>query len=631
MTVTTISLKQDPQNKVFKALMGSDAAKSRVKRGYPSRFAEPLPQLFSGDPRFHAMLRDAAEMADATIDHTPINGFAPPSGISSSFSVIRTCCGKLGTPAGHVLYDNELKRTKELGITRKLPLAWEIDRLHELLDAMFEFADYRDLKVAAKSSQGLPKVTFDRETKVKDAMSLISERNFNDFLRATERRDGEYILNKFGVVYAYLQNYRASPDKWGKVRLSPDLDYAVSGGQIGKLVEVDKTIIGLDGLPVDDVQANRPRLVMGMNNPINIAISAWRAGTSNYYLNEYAYTWKHTGSDQIAKKLNDYLTEFPNGRVVGVDVGQFDASVMTWLREETYNYCRGRYISDEYATMIIQAAFSPVLQPETGDGLGAILHGDPIKMETLPAPGLLSGFDLVSPEGKIDNVWQAICLIEHTLGADYLKGSIRKFLKGHLDIRILNAGDDGLVLFPNVEASSKYFSEAVLSQSFFKIEAEPALEFLGFTFTDAGPGIANRIRGFNNGVSFVKGVLCPERPWDSKLRAYWNIGLAEKFKVYQNSPSFEAILDVLDIAFKRRLAHLGSFRDYTERLIRDNRHNTPDILSEADQMFIMNPDVVHYKLDINDVSSHLIDEQYANIPRSHYEHMIGVHLLSRQI
>lgn len=623
--VTTIQLKTDPTNEVIKALLATDEAKKRVKRSFPSKFHHVLPGLYSGDPKFHAMLRDLSDMLDDRIDHTPVNLFAPPSGVAASFSRIRTASGTLGTPAGHVLYDNEIKRKHDLKITRETPLDWELELLHELLDAMFEYADYRSLKVAAKSSQGLPKVSFDKDEKVRDAMNLLAEGNFDKFLRATVRREGERILNEHGVAYVYLQNYRGSADVWGKERKTPDLEYAVSGGKEGQLLLVDKTVIGLDGIPVEGIQANRPRLVMGMNNPINIAISAWRAGTANYYLNEYKFTWKHQGLESIEEKLNAYYSEFPDAQVVGVDVGQFDASVMTWLRKEIYNYCRGRYISDEYAEMILQAAFAPVLQPETGDGLGPVLHGNPLKLETLPAPGLLSGFDMVSPEGKICNVWQALCLVGHMMGVEYIRGNVRKFLKGHLNIRILNAGDDGLMMFPNKNLSEKYFSEEIMSQSFFKIEAEAALQFLGFVFTRTGTGV----KGYNNAISYVLNTLCPERAWDSKLRTFFNIGLIEREKVYANNPSFELIQDCMDVAFKRRLNF--SWRSYRDRMIDEYKHNVPELLSDADREFVMNPDIIHYKRDVEDVSDHLVAEMYESIPRSHYEYLIGTHLLSRQI
>lgn len=623
--VTTTSLKTDPQSELWKLTLKSSNATSRAKRGYPSRFAESLPGLFSGSPKVQAMLRDASEMLDDSIFHEPVKGFCSSSGVSSSFSKMRTACGKMGTPAGHVLYDNTIKREHELGLTSRAPTQLELSLLHQLLDAMMEFADYRDLKVAANSSQGLPNVIYDKQQKIIDATKLIHKDNFDKFLRATERREGVKLVNDFGVVFAYLQNYRASPDAWGKVRKTPDLAYAMSGGKEGELVVVDKTIIGIDGLPVDGIQANRPRLVMGMNNPINIAISAWRAGTANYYLNEFGYTWKHTGKDQIAGKLNDYFKEFPDGEIVGVDVGQFDASVMTWIRKEIYEYCAGRYISPEYALMCIQAAFSPVLQPETGDGLGAVFHGDPIKMETLPAPGLLSGFDMVSPEGKIINVWQTLCLIANLKGASYIDGKVRDYLKGKLEIRMLNAGDDGLIMFPNSKDMTDFFSEKSLSQSFLKIEAEPALQFLGFVFERVG----NTVIAYNNVVSFTTGIFCAERPWDSKLRLFWNVGLAEKFKVYNNNPSFEKVLDILDQAFKRRLPEYTSFRTYTNRLIENNKHNVPELLSDADREYVMNPDAIHYKLDESEVSKHLLDMNYGSIPKSVYEHMIGTHLLSK--
>lgn len=224
-------------------------------------------------------------------------------------------------------------------------------------------------------------------------------------------------------------------------------------------------------------------------------------------------------------------------------------------------------------------------------------------------------------------MWQALCLIGHVKGPEYILGKVRNYLKGQLEVRMLNAGDDGLIMFPESGFSDKFFSEEVMRMSFFKIEPEASLQFLGFTFTKEN-GI---IKGYNNVVSFVTGILCPERPWTSKLRAFWNVGLAEKFKVYKNSPSFETVLDGLDVAFKRRLPHLTSFRVYCERLIETNRHNMPELLSEADRQFVMNPDAIHYKMEESDVSKHLIDEFYSNIPRSHYEYLIGTHLLSRQI
>lgn len=627
--VTTTSLKNDPQAEVWKLILGTDAARAKAKSPLKSGFQEVLPGLDSGDPRFHAFQRDLAEALDDQIDHVPINRFAPKSGVASSFNRIRSVSGYMSSPTGRVLIDNSRLRAEELKRSRTAPTQFELDLLHELIDAMFEYADYRDLKVASKSSQGLPSMSYDKDKKIADAMRLFQKDNLEDFLRATERRDGVHILNKHKTCYVYMQGYRTQADTFGKVRKVPDLAYALSGGESGELLMADKTVIGRDGVPVSDVQACRSRQVMGMANAINLLISSFRSGTMNYCLKEYEYTWKHTSRFQKAEKLNAYLKEYPNGTLIGKDVGKFDASVPRWLRVELYEYISGRYVSEQLGKVFMQGAFAPVLQPETGDGLGAILIGDALNMESLPSPGLLSGWDMVSPEGKLFNVWQDLVLISLMMGEDYIRGNVRSFLKGKLSIRELNMGDDGILMFPEKHLGEKFFSDEVMDQSFLLIEPEAALEFGGDVFVqDPETGF---VTGYNKCDSFWVQTLVAEKSWRHPLRQFWNVGLGERPKVYENNPSFHKSLDIADPIFARRFRDKGDWRTFQERLIRDNRYNVPELVMEADQMFMMDPNVIHYKITADDVSKHLLDAVYSSIPLSAYEHMIGVHLLSRQI
>lgn len=621
--VHTYVRKEDPQHRIWRQLFKTENGRKKMSQPYPSRFAEALPGLYSGDPRFQAFLRDASEQLDEQINTNPIDRFAGPSGVSASFSRMRTACGVMGRPAGHVLYDNQIKRHNELKLTRDVPDAKELALLHELLDVMMSDIEPGPLKVAAKSSAGMPNFSYDKDEKIAAGIETLSEKNLDSILSHVRRKDGLGLLEKHNIVIAYAQNYRASPDPFGKVRYAPDFDYATSGGRKGKMVEIDKRVFDGNVL-VDSIQGNRPRLVMGMNNPINLVVSTWRSGTARVYLKKYGYTWKHTSKEQICDDLNEYLFTYPQGQIIGVDVGQFDASVPTWIRLELYNYCKGRYISEELGDLMIAAAFAPVFQPETGDGMGAVMHGDPILFDQLPGPGLLSGFDMVSPEGKIFNVWQALCLIGHMMGFSYIQGNVKEFLLGKLSIRMKNAGDDGLIMFPSRELSDKFFSDQIMSKSFFKIEPEASLQFLGNVFSRQESG---KIVAYNNLVSFMTGTFCPERPWNSKLRNFWNIGVAEKMKVYANNPSFEASLDILDRCMARRLPHLTDFRTYVNRLIVSNSHNKPELLSDYDSQFIMNPDAIHYKLDEDLVSPHLLDEVYGSIPLDAYEHMLGKHLL----
>lgn len=617
----------DPKNKVWE-VSGSPAATQRIKRKFPSRFGSSLPGFSSGDPRVQGFLRDAADALDDNIDQTVVNYLASDSGVAGSFSRMRTACGVLGSPAGHVLHDNTKKLQMELNLSTRDPTDDELGLLHQLLDFMCKYAKYSDLKVAAKSSQGLPKMSFERDVKLADAMRLLEPVNLDEFFRATERRDGERILRNSGVAYIYLQNYRASADVWGKVRKTPDLDYAVSGGSNGKLVEVDKTVYDFNGHPVDSIQANRPRLVMGMNNPINIVLSSWSSSVANYYLKEFSFTWKHTSSAEICDDLNSYLIEYPEAEPVGVDVGQFDASVYRSRRMAVFNHLRGRFYSEQFANMVDWSAFAAVLQPETGDGLGAVMHGDWRGNDLLFSPGILSGHAFVSFEGKVHNIWQILCCLMYAFGKEFIFGKVDLFLKGALPVRTKNMGDDGILLFPNASMRDKFFSADVMSRSFLDIKPEDALVFGGDVFYKS----SGKFVACKNMISFCTSTFCNERPWDSKLRQFWNVGLAERPHVYGQAPSYHDVVNILDKTWKRRLSHLGAtWSSYSEYLIERNRYNIPGMVSEADKLFVMNPDAIHYKIDIEDVSKELIDENFSSVPLDHYSHMIGTHLLSEPL
>lgn len=626
MTVSTILYKDDPTNKVW-SLFQSGPLKGKLKQGYPSRPGESYPGMDPNSSKYVDTVRAIAENMDSLVDHTPVNHFAPKSGVSSSFKVICSVTGSLGTPSGHVNYDNALLRTKELNLSKSA-----LSNLDEIVmdlyyDVVYEKAEYGNIKVNSKSSSGLPEGTFDRNVKLQRARHVLA--NFDDFAVATERGDVDTLLNKYSCVYAYVQNYRGQPDTFGKPRWADSLEYAITGGREGERIAVDKSFVNKYSQVVEGMQTMRPRHVMGMCNAINLVIHTFATPTANYYLNEFKYTWKHTDKWQIADKINEYLVEFPEGVIVGVDVASYDKSVPTSLREHHFeNLHKKNRLSEALVNIARKAAYAPVFQPETGDGLGAVFHGNPLKNEALPSPGILSGHAMVSMEGKHYNVGQTGCLLNYMTNHTFIKTheDWKQFLKGKKNIRMLNAGDDGILMFPNQQMADKFFSEETMKHSLLKIEPEASLQFLGYTFTEEVVGGRRRVTPHQNLVSMGKGLFAREKPWTHKLRKdFFAIGLAEMFDIYKEAPSYDIWRKVLDVEWTKRMG--STFSAYVEYIIENNRHMKPIAMTEADRLYLANPDAIHYKLDADTVSKHVLDLDYDTLSLDDYQHLIGKHLL----
>lgn len=625
MTVSTILYKEDPTNKVWN-LFQSASLRPKLKQQYPSRPGESYPSMDPNNSKYVDTVRAIAEDFDSLVDHEPVNRFAPKTGVSASMSLICSVTGSLGKPSGHVLYDNAILRSDELKISKNA-LSKRDETVMELLyDVVLEKAVYGSIKVNSKSSSGLPEGTFDRNVKLQRVRYAL--KNFDKFVIATERGDVDTLHTEYNACYAYVQNYRGQPDKFGKVRWADTLDYAISGGREGERIEVDKTFTNKHGQIVEGMQLMRPRHVMGMSNVINLIIHTFATPAADYYLNEFSFTWKHTDKQQIADKINAYLREFPDGVIVGVDVPNYDKSVPTTLREHYFNCLKRDKLSEAMVNIIRKAAYAPVFQPETGDGLGAVFHGDPLKNEQHTSPGIFSGHAMVSMEGKFYNVGQVGMLLNYMTNDQYIKSheDWKQFLKGQKNVRILNAGDDGLIMFPNQKLADEFFSEKIMSQSLLKIEPEASLQFLGFTFTEEVVDGVRQVKPHQNLISMGKGLFAREKPWTHKLRKdFFAIGFAELFDVYSEAPAYDTFMKILDIQWTKRMGQ--SFTAYREYIIDNNRHRRPHALTEADRMYLANPDAIHYKMDAGQISDHVLEMDYESFDLDDYSHLIGKHLL----
>lgn len=79
--------------------------------------------------------------------------------------------------------------------------------------------------------------------------------------------------------------------------------------------------------------------------------------------------------------------------------------------------------------------------------------------------------------------------------------------------------------------------------------------------------------------------------------------------LYDYHPQFRDLYQLTDSIFKKH--HRNSLRDTVLQ-----GTQAPDVsytLTEADKIYLDNPDSIHYKIDINDVSPELLNADYGQI------------------
>ena len=599
-------------------LFKTPEAKRKLSSNFGSSFVNVLPHLNSGDPRFHGFLRDLCATLNSKYPVSIEHGFTYGSCVVSEFDSIRCLAGVKSVPTGQTMHDNILFR-ESLGLPNKFLSDEDISLWHELIDCMFSVAKVGNIPVAKRSTQGPFSFSYDSDKKKKDAISLFHVAD--EYMSLYSRGNANTAMEVGGHPLCYSVNYRLQAESPDKDRMVASLQYAASGGAEGEMLLSDKSVFGRDGVMIQDLGACRTRCVYGLSNAPNQLMNALTTSLANYYLNEFEYTWKHRSGEHVANKLESFIKAHPNGVIIGIDVTQFDRSVPRFLIDDLFEYVSDRYISSDLANFCKLSLRAPVFQGESGDGVGPVMHGDIFNTdEFLEGPGLLSGNAWVAFIGKVVNVFNLLVNIKN---CGYpIKGKVFEFLKGRLDVRTCNMGDDGLVMFSDMKIKSLY--DEVSKKGYLKVDNEPSLAFLGNVFTKEG----SKIRSLPNIRSFLNHTLVPERGYDSKLREFWHIGISDRFKIYSGHPIFYDVLNVCDSLFKKRFPHLGLFSDFLNHLIESNRwHDPSSSVNDMDAQLYADPSIIHWKYDASMFSEEALASVVSFIEVEHFKQFIDNHFL----
>lgn len=550
-----------------------------LSRKMIDRGIEVAPNLYSDDVVWREFVKEEVRLLkeDGEFDAKIVDGKVV-NDVRGGYEKLMTIPGFHQYPRPEGIIDNTMYRDE-----LDLPKDFISKRAKDIMEEVFLLMVVRrvdaSLPVNAKSISGPPH--FIKEPPLK----LKYMKRFLDFVAANKDRKptlAELAAHEF-FCFAVV-GYRSQVDELKKNRdiILPD----------GKVIKVNKLTEHTGFV------RTRERAVYAFSSDINLAFQALWCGIQKFAFSRYFKTFKVRFSTDVS----DRMSRFPHRATV--DVSGFDRTVPDFILKFFLDLCRKYGILNECALTILEyllgaPSFAP--SPYLDDSSwGSIV--DPLDPKNYYLRrGLPSGIFCVTFLGRWIMSSEMLIKLDHVT-KDVL-GNVERYFDHEMPhAAFINASDDNFLGTTNADLLGKWLA----APGHFKVEKEPFKEFLGDFFMDNELGGITPVPNIVNMMFINRDV--PEHGIgneEGERRAGWYTGwtmvkdLAMKHRLYN-----KAML----IKNKAMLHATGGTRDY-EAVMKSKEEPLKLFpgLTDADRWFVTNPDSIHYKIDIDDVSKELLE------------------------
>lgn len=576
---------------------------------------ELLPGVYSFNPDVLEFIRALSNELNEEFPVSLDDDMFTDTGIHTTFDRLRCPAGYFMNPMSYVPVDNEAYRA-ELGLPamtdqqRKISL--EVWRL------VWSHAKPTPVNVAKLSTSGMRRFTSDTQWKLAFAQWLFEPNRFEDML--TKVADGDWLslANEYETCFAMYLQKRGQVDTPGKERLVFDKKYALSGGKSGSAFASDKKVV-IDGRTYDDFSAIRARVVQAGPWAINCYLQAVATPTMRAIFERYPNTF-HVNTPEQIKSICD-------GKYVYCsDVTEYDRSMSRddiWIAHET--------MAERWDERIMRASWrlytSPYYaKPLSLQGGKGTWIGDPRDWDKEFNSGNRSGHALTSLVAKVNKVIDTLCIIDHIYP---VQGRCEWYLKGNGPMGIVNNGDDEIV-WAHDRRDIKRFAQlrGQTQLGRYVVKPEEGQGFSGMLLVRKGPTTYEPSPRIH--TSFEK-LWVPERSIGGFHREFWPIGVVERIHNLMKTPQGQRAWDIHMRLYRDRLAPV--YGDFMTLVMKAHESMKIDAssLSHLDKEVLEDPDKLHYKYSVDEVSSNVVAAVTSKIPLSVVEGFINRHFRGNTI
>lgn len=559
-------------------LLANPELKKRVYRSQQHKVSEIFPNVFADDPRMLATTEDLVQATEAKewqpeVTSDGLSGNFLAGGYSQWLSL--SVWKKLPMSIG--MEDNT-------GLRESLKVL-EPDTRYELImdklgDALFEYKRPSSARFRKEASTSIP--DFEKGAAAKKRDLNITLRYILGSAPITPDR-----MLKAGIYPLMIIVNRFQADQRGKVR------YSETG--FGR-VEVDAST------PYANHHGMRVRTAYAMSGTGSYVLTVAMSEMREYYLNEFEFTYKHRTPIDVSAKISKFK------HFVGIDVTQFDQSVgekhlAGFIRqfETRWNPRLVEFLRVTLGAPSISACPFAVGKEDRWKAVG-----DPFDIDTFGlTKGLPSGHPQNPDIGKF--VMSAEIIYRLSQIDDTILNHLPELLRGdHPRFGFLNSADDNLLMFNREEDIEKFF----LTKGTVSLDRESIPVFLGVIYGKED----GKVVGKPNLTSLITRWLVPEQSIgrsEGDRRLYIQTAWLLRNFHYADHPRYADMYKLLDSIIKK---HFGVPVD---TLI--DARKEPEMVNIPhrwqDRMFMLDPSVIHYKLDFDEVSPEIAELHSSVLPK----------------
>jgi hypothetical protein len=550
------------------------------------------------------------------------DGFST-NGITGDFSAINCVSGIKAIPGNAPVVDADSM------IAAKGLAGGLVSKRHErifdtLWDLMFSTFKESDTSISRISSSTIP--LFTSAVPTKQAFLELILNNVDDVLNLVLKDDFKTLQAKYGVALAYVLGERHQPDggKWvdGVFVPKPRFGFTREGifsddPEVHKQIEVDKTSHLKDVYGLTNCSAMRVRTVFGLAGFVTYFMSCLLNMAREHYLKEYAFTWKHSTREQIFDKVKD------SSWVTGLDVTQMDQHVPSWFLDR-YAKRWESHVHPGLAKLFQLMNTAPYFCPQLGPGESPFWVGNPYSASGFwPRPGLASGRPDVPDLGKFWMTFVYACMIDD-INHDILeqaateRSSLAKFLKGGYKIKLLDMGDDAVVMGDDstqpfkIELSKRIADKTATPYAI--LDVEKVVAFLGNVFMK--DKITHEILlPEPNPVTLIVNRFAREHSvYNQNHSQYWGAGLLLALEHYGKSSKAMEVWEHMEDIWRVQMPGVPTPTIMAKAHARLNPIGGIAGVSDADIQVLLDPSKLHYKFTPDMLSDGVKDKFTTNVP-----------------
>lgn len=550
------------------------------------------------------------------------DGFST-NGITGNFSAVNSVSGIKAIPGNAPVVDaDSMIEDKNLAMDFNSPRHKRI--FNALWDLMFSRLEESGTSLSRISSSTIPIFTASVPEKQMFLEQILN--NLDDVLDLVMKDKFVELQRKYGLALAYVLGERHQPDggKWedGKFIPKPRYGFTREGifsndPEIHKQIEIDKTSHLKEVYGLENCSAMRVRTVFGLAGFVTYLLSCLFNMARSHYLTEYSYTWKHSTREQIFEKVKD------NSWAVGLDVTQMDQHVPSWFLD-AYADKWADHVHPGLAKLIKLMNTAPYFCPQLAPGESPFWVGNPYDPRGFwPRPGLASGRPDVPDLGKFWMTFVYACMIDdinHDLleqaHTDHL--SLKVFLKGNYRIRLLDMGDDAVVMgddttLPFRDILRKHLKDGTAS-NYAMFDEEEVVAFLGNVFMK-DPITHEILMPEPNPITLVVNRFCREHSvFNHNHSEFWGSGLLLALDHYGKSSKAIEVWEHMEELWR---FHMPDFPTPTA-MAKAHAKLKPvggiAGISDADIQVLLDPSKLHYKFTADMLSEGIRDKFTTFVP-----------------